>query len=357
MLAASTLGDEGYGPKRASRSCWRRAAASATVALVMSAAAVSAQAGGVRIGVVFPSQNQARWAWEQKVLAEQAKGNGDETIFQYSNENAATQKNQVESMIQRQVNVLVLTAIDARAASSLVKEAQSHGIKVITYDRGVSDATADYHISRNNYDMGAMQAQSALTAVPCGKYALIRGDQSTIAQVDMSKAYDSLIKSKSCINVVYDSLTPGWDTAIAQREAESALQKDPNIKAFVVMWDNAAQAVVQALKSAGKKPGEVWVTGADALVPSLAYIAQGWQSQTTWTPFDTMAKDAANLAHALGTGKDIPAPSATVNGTRTDYVKIVSVTKANLCEFVTKIAPNGWVSKAQVFGSSANSCQ
>ena len=294
---------------------------------------------------------------EQKILAAQAKANGDEVIFQFSNESAATQKNQVESMIQRKVKVLIMAAIDAQAASSLVKEAQSQGIKVNTYDRGVTSATPDYHVSRNNYDMGTIQAQSALAAVPCGKYAIIRGDQSTLAQVDMSKAYDELVKGKSCVNIVYDTLTPGWDTATAQREAEAALQKSPDIKAFLVMWDNGAQAVVQALKSAGKQPGQVWVTGSDASTPSLAYIAQGWQSQTTWTPIDQMATDAANIAHALGTGKGVPPPNATVNGVPTDYVKLTSVTKKNLCDFITKIAPKGWVSEEQVFGAKAGSCK
>ena len=91
-----------------------------------------------------------------------------------------------------------------------------------------------------------------------------------------------------------------------QRNAEAALQKYPKINAFAVMWDDAAQAVVQALKSAGKKPGEVFVSGLDAATPSLAYIAQGWQSQTIWTPIDRMAKEAANLAHALGSGSGVP---------------------------------------------------
>ena len=50
---------------------------------------------------------------------------------------------------------------------------------MITYDRGVTAATPDFHISRNNYDMGTMQAKSALAAVPCGKYAIIRGDKSS----------------------------------------------------------------------------------------------------------------------------------------------------------------------------------
>ena len=107
------------------------------------------------------------------------------------------------------------------------------------------------------------------------------------------------------------------------------MQKYPDIDAFAVMWDDAAQAVVQALKSAGKKPGEVFVSGLDSATPSLVYIAQGWQSQTIWTPIDQMAKEAANIAHALGSGSGIPVPNATVNGTPTRYVELVSITKRN----------------------------
>ena len=53
--------------------------------------------------------------------------------------------------------MLVMAAIDANAANELVTEAQAEGIKVITYDRGVSTAPTDYHISRNNYDAGKLR--------------------------------------------------------------------------------------------------------------------------------------------------------------------------------------------------------
>ena len=331
--------------------------ASATLALgLLAFAGVASAQDPVRIGVIFPTQNQERWAWEEKLLTAQAEKNGDEVIFQFANESAATQKTQVETMIQRGVNVLIMAAIDAQAASELVNQAQAEGIKVITYDRGVTAATPDFHISRNNYDMGTMQAQSALAAVPCGKYAIIRGDKSTLAQVDMSRAYDELVTSNDCIDVVHDASIPGWETATAQREAEAALQANPDLQAVLIMWDNGAQAVVQALKSAGMEPGKVWVTGSDASKPSLAYIAEGWQSQTTWTPIDRMAADAANIAHALGTGTEPQAPTEVVNGVPTDYVPLTSVTKDNLCEFITDIAPEGWVSTDEVFGAGNDPC-
>ena len=104
--------------------------------------------------------------------------------------------------------MLVIAAIDANAGNELVTEAQAEGIKVITYDREMSTATADFHVSRNNYDAGRLQAEAALAFVPSGDYAIIRGDPSTIAQADMSQAYDELLKDKPGINIVYDFSDP-----------------------------------------------------------------------------------------------------------------------------------------------------
>ncbi|NKJ94732.1 substrate-binding domain-containing protein [Rhizobium leguminosarum bv. viciae] len=336
---------------------WRSTLWALPLSLVLSAATSSTfAADNVVIGVIFPTQQHARVAFEIRILEETAKANGDKVIVQYSMESAATQKNQVEAMIERGVDVIILQAIDAKAASALVTEAQSQGIKVITYDRGVTDAKVDFHISRDNYEMGTLQATSALTAVPCGKYAIIRGDKATVAQIDMSRAYDKLVKSKTCIDVVHDVFVSGWETAGAQREAEAALQAHPDLNAFLIMWDTGAQAVVQTLKSAGVTPGTVWVTGSDATTPSLAYINQGWQGQTTWTPIDQMAIDAANLAHDLGTGSEPRIKGVLVDGVRNDFPKLTSVTKENLCEFVTKIAPKGWVDNDAVFGAGINPC-
>ncbi|MBB5399407.1 substrate-binding domain-containing protein [Paraburkholderia youngii] len=334
----------------------RRAVATFSLCAAALAGTASAADSSVLIGVVFPTQNQARWAIEEKIFVARAQANGDKVIFQYSNESAATQKNQVESMIQRGVKVLVLVAIDPVAAAGLVKEAQAKGIKVIGYDRFVVGATPSYNIGRDYYETGKLQAATALQMSPSGQYALIRGDKATLAQVEMSKAYNDVLINKAGIKVVYDALTPNWETASAQREVEAALQKNPNIKAVVTMWDDGGQAAVQALKSAGKKPGDVYVSGTNASTPSLRYIAQGWQTQSVWAPIDKLALTAADVAHALGTGAAPPAPSATVNGVPTYYAPQVNITKANLCEFVRKIAPTGWVTAKEVFGADSKSC-
>ncbi len=337
---------------------WKNALCAAPLVLGLFGTVIPAMAQDpVLIGVIWPTQAHARVAFESKILEDRITANGDKLITQYSMESAATLKNQFEAMIERGVKVIIFQAIDATAANALVDQAHAAGIKVITYDRGVTEAKVDFHISRDNHEMGTLQANSALNAVPCGKYAIIRGDASTLAQVDMSRAYDTLVKAKECVKVVYDTLTPGWDTATAQRQAEAALQANPDINAFLIMWDTGAQAVVQALKSAGVEPGKVWVTGSDATPPSLKYIWEGWQGQTTWTPIDQMAIDAADLAHDLGTGVETRIKGVMVDGVPNDYPKLTSVTKDNLCEFINKISPAGWIKTDEVFGVGVNPCK
>ncbi len=344
------------------------AAGLAAVSLTLSACGsdsngASAEGGdGNLIGISLYTNQVARFNFEEKKMKEIAAENGDEVISNFSNNNLETQISQIQSMMQRGIKVLILNQINSKAFAPIVAQAQAQGIKVIAYDEDVAGAKVDYVVQRDNVEMGAVQAQSVLDALPEGEVAqvaIIRGDPSTPAMVQMSESYDEMILDNPDIEVVYDETTTGWDQAAAQKNAEAALQKNPDIDAFLVMWDNGAQAVAQAVKAAGKDPGTVWSTGSDGSPASLAYIAQGWQGQTTWTAVDEQATNAMNIAHAFAAGEEAPEPNAeTEAGVPILTTPLSSVTKDNLCEFVTEVAPEGWVSLEEVFGSDgADSCE
>ncbi len=313
-----------------------------------------------KIGLSLVSQQVARFVFEEQKIKEVAKANCDEVISNFSNNNLQTQISQIQSMMQRGIKVLILNANDAKAFTPLIKQAQQQGIKVIAYDNDV-DAKADYVITRNNVAMGEQQAQSLLDHLPtdrAAKVAIIRGDPATPAEGEMGQSYDKLMKNNPKVNVVYDVTTPGWDQATAQKEAEAALQKEPNLDAFLCMWDNCAQAVAQAMKSAGKPAGAVFSTGSDASPASLTYIAQGWQGQTTWTAYDAMAKDAADIAHSFIAGTETPKQDSTsASGAPVINPPLFSVTKDTLCEYIDKYMPPGWTTTDKVFsGGAVNNC-
>src|SRR5438552_18022196 len=90
-----------------------------SMSLAMLAAPASAK---VVIGVLAPTAERVRFVFETKIMTEVAKANGDQIIVQYANESAATQKNQAETLIERGVDVIVMTAIDAKIGRASCRE-------------------------------------------------------------------------------------------------------------------------------------------------------------------------------------------------------------------------------------------
>jgi len=60
------------------------------------------------------------------------------------------QQQQFNSVISQGAKVIVLDPVDSAAAASLVKQAQSQGVKVVAYDRPIPAGQADYYVSFNN---------------------------------------------------------------------------------------------------------------------------------------------------------------------------------------------------------------
>jgi D-xylose transport system substrate-binding protein len=58
--------------------------------------------------------------------------------------------------------VIVMDPVDSTAAASLVKQAQSQGVKVIAYDRPIPSVKLDYYVSFNSEQIGKSIARSLI---------------------------------------------------------------------------------------------------------------------------------------------------------------------------------------------------
>lgn len=109
----------------------------------------------VPIGIVIPSV----YARHQAGLQDALKSAGYSAQILYS-QDSATEKKEVETLIRRGVEVLILTPQDSAAAAPAAREARAAGVKVIAYDRLILDpAAVDYYVTFDNAATGAAQAQ------------------------------------------------------------------------------------------------------------------------------------------------------------------------------------------------------
>jgi D-xylose transport system substrate-binding protein len=332
----------------------RRTAAAVALCAVTCALPDSAYAssGKPLIAVAMQKQQEQRWAFDRVAMEAEAKKVGADIVFQYANGDPIKQMSEVENMLNRQPDALILNPVNSRTAGEIVNSAHAAGVPVIAYDTGVETAKVDYYVTRDNYKVGQLQIQAAMKFAPSGNYAIVRGDASDQTGRDISKAYDDRLKGQQGIKVVFDQNIASWSPAKAQTAAEDAMSANKDqIRAFVVTNDGMASGVAQVLKSRNLQ-GKVFLSGNDAESASLKLIAQGMQTMTVYTDINEMARSAVRAAVALAK-KQSPTFDAMVDigagKVPTRLIPVMAITKDNLCDAI-KDTPKGWTSAQQVFG-------
>jgi D-xylose transport system substrate-binding protein len=332
------------------------AAPTAAAAADATPATGAASGQGVKIGVAMKTELQPRWRFDVKFMEEKAKELGAELIVQWANDDAAKQASQVENLLSQDIDVLVLVSVDDKAAGPMAQSAKDQGVAVIAYDIAIKDADVDLFLSRDNFKVGEYQVQGALDFTKGkGNYVLVRGDPANNVAQDLNKKYDELLKpyvDKGDIKIVADQSHQFWSPEKALETAENALSaNEDNIQAFVVSNDGMATGVSQAVKERDLA-GKVYISGLDVDVSNARLIVEGTQTISVWTRIEKMGAQAAEAAVQLAAGQKPRADAAVNNGKMdvpTQYVEVLPVGKDNMCEFITKIAPPGWITADQVY--------
>jgi D-xylose transport system substrate-binding protein len=313
----------------------------------------------ITIGVAMKTQQQRRWAFDVEAMQKQADELGVKLIVQWANDDADAQSSQVENLLSQGIDALIITPVDDKAAAASVTQAKSEGVPVVAYDIGVQGVPVDYFVIRDNPAVGELQAQGALEFAPEGNYALIEGDAANdVAQAIHTAHLDTLDGESP--EIVYDQFTKNWDPTTALSEAENILSSNnDDVAAFLTANDGMATSAVQALRGRNLA-GKVFVSGLDADPANLKLIDAGEQTMSVWTQIDEQGKIAVDVATQLAKGEEVTPETTVENGSDAPIparvAPVVAVTKDNLCEFVTDIAPEGWVTAEEVFADPAASC-
>ncbi|RUX84004.1 substrate-binding domain-containing protein, partial [Mesorhizobium sp. M7A.F.Ca.CA.004.08.1.1] len=230
---------------------------------------------------------------------------------------------------------IVLDPVDSTAAASLVKLAQSQGIKVIAYDRPIPTAPADFYVSFNNEGIGKAIADSlvehlkALKVDPAsGGVLQINGSPTDAAAGLIKKGiHAGLDNSGYKILAEYD--TPEWAPPKAQQWAGGQITRfGPKILGVVAANDGTGGGAIAAFKAAGVDPVPP-VTGNDATIAALQLIIAGDQYNTISKPSEIVAAAAANIAIKLLSG-ETPKAEMTLYDTPSQLFTPAVVTQENL---------------------------
>ena len=290
------------------------------------------------VAFLMPDQGSTRYEEHDSpgFIAEMKKlCAGCKVIYLNAGADAAKQQQQFNSVIAQGAKAIVLDPVDSAAAASLVKLAQSQGVKVIAYDRPIPKGGADFYVSFNNEGIGKAIADSLVAHMKAMKIAAgdggvlqINGSPTDAAAGLIKKGiHEGLDTSGYPILSEFD--TPDWAPPKAQEWAAGQVTRfGKKILGVVAANDGTGGGAIAAFKAAGVSPVPP-VTGNDATTAALQLIISGDQYNTISKPSEIVAAAAANIAFKLLSG-EVPKAEMTLYDTPSQLFTPAVVTAENL---------------------------
>ncbi len=276
------------------------------------------------IGIAMPTTTSIRWVGDGKSMAEQFQLLGYKTDMQYAEDVIDDQISQIKGMISSGVKALVVGAIDGTALKSVLAEAATAKIPVISYDRLIRDTpNITYYATFDNFKVGVLQGNTIVKALNLkgtegtDNIELFAGspddNNATFffnGAMSVLKPYleSGRLKVVSGETSFKEVATMRWDNAVAKKRMQRLLAgplKGVKVDAVLAPNDGVARAVLEALSEAGYTKPPV-VTGQDAELDSVKLIAAGKQTETVYKDTRELAKVAVQMTNSLLLDQTVP---------------------------------------------------
>ena len=306
-----------------------KALAVASVAFGLMAA--GAHADNMKVGLLVKSLGNGFFDAAHKGAENAAKELGDTEVI-YTGPTKATAEGQIEiinSLVDQKVGCIAISANDPDAVAPALKKAMDRGIKVISWDSGVSEKARMLHLNPSDTGLiGETIIKLAADYLPDGGEVAILSAASTAANqnswIDAAKKVlpEKFPKIK-LVDVVYGD----DDSAKSTDVAKGLLKAHPNLKAIIAPTTVGVVAAAQVVTDAGLI-GKVNVTGLALPSEFKKFIDNGSsQAVALWNPID-LGYSATMLCHDLTVGKMEAKPGAELSIGKVGKIKLDDHTSA-----------------------------
>ncbi|WP_399091803.1 substrate-binding domain-containing protein [Streptomyces sp. BBFR2] len=305
-----------------------------------------AQGDNSSIGLLLPDKAPRYDTFDRRIMAAKIASRCLECKLEYRNAlgEEDTQRRQFEEMVRDGIRVIVLDAVDAKAAGPWVDAAAKKGVKVVAYDRLAEGAISAY-VSYDNEKIGKLQAEGLVTALGAraatARVVMLNGSPADPSAVAFKKGAHAVLDRKVG-RVVYEKDVAGWSIPLARKKFATALNTlgPTGFDAVYAANDGMAGAAADALETAGVR--DVPIGGQDAELAALQRLVKGVQSFTVYKEVRPEAQTAGEIAVDLLQGKSITSQApATVDSKSRSHIpaKLFNaqlVTRKNLADTVIR---------------------
>jgi ABC-type sugar transport system substrate-binding protein len=263
---------------------------------LMASALFAGQTAAFELGVVAFQMSAETHARCANTAGEQAKKLGWDTQILNSNGSLQTHAEQIENLIQKGVDGLILCMSKPVQFDAQFKDAKDAGIPVISISSGSSPHTL-FDIQPNEYIIAAQSAIYLLGTINYeGGILVQRFESNTGARIRGAILDEVLLENKAVTVVGSHSMarTKSWRDDVRSGMSALILQKAGQFKGIWASFDGQAFIIDDLLKESGLNKGDVSLVSIDGGAEAFRRIKdpESMMTATISIPFEVMATTA-----------------------------------------------------------------
>ncbi len=272
------------------------------VALAAMGLSSAAFAEGKKIGVSWSNFQEPRWKFDAAAMRSAIHRDGNEYVTANAEASAQKQLDDIKTMIDEGIDVLVILPVDRDAITPALDWAEAAGIPVISYDRLIEDERV-FYITFDNIGVGRLIASIIRQEQPEGRYVILKGDPADANVGFLRQGMEEVIGAAvagGSITIVGEANADGWSPDSARVAMEQILVDAGNdVDAVLAQNDGIAGAAIEALTAQGIS---VPVGGQDGDPLAINRVARGTQTVSVWKNNRELARETGKIAGLLAEG-------------------------------------------------------
>jgi len=301
------------------------------IGLLAVVATSSASAADKTIGFSMPDLAASFWVSVTYGVEDQAKQAGVDVIKVNAggDANASQQIAQIQDLIQKKVDAIIVGATNGDAVKAVVEQAIAAGIPVVGVSSPPNTDKLVAIVSADHYDMGKLQAECLAKAMGGkGNVAMMAGPSGqTWSDLRANGFRDTLAKVAPDITIIAESrLADNRNAALTT--AEDWIQRFPELSGVYSATDDMAAGIITALKSADKLDA-VKVSASNLSPTAQQLLKDGELACTSIQQIVAQGRAAVDQAIAAAEGgevkKEVVTPALLVTAENLDTVDLSSV--------------------------------
>jgi ribose transport system substrate-binding protein len=262
----------------------------------------SAPSRGLRIAMSFQELNNPYFAVMKQALDEAGKSMGAEIFVTDARHDVTKQINDIEDLIQKRVDILLLNPTDSAGVEGAVRAAKAAGVVVVAVDAQAS-GPVDSFVGSKNYDAGLLAGEFMGKALNGqGEVAILDGIP-VVPILERVRGFKDGIAKYPGLRLVATQ-NGRQERSVALSVTENMIQSHPELDGLFSVNDGGALGALAAIDASGKK---IALVSVDGLAEVVNAIVRGGAFKATVAQFPRdQVRIALGIALAKKWGANVP---------------------------------------------------